>query len=118
MNRWIVPVAGGGVVVALLVVGVLAAVDDGPGQATAQAPTTVAPTTVSATPAVTRTVTVDGVGVVSGIPDTVTLSLGVNVDRTSAADVAETLHMSSGRVARRTERLLGRLRRPAQGAAA
>ena len=41
------------------------------------------------------------------------------VDRTSPADVAETLHMSRGRVAHRTERLLGRLRRePAERAAA
>ena len=50
-------------------------------------------------------------------PDDLAL-LAMLVDRTPPADVAETLHMSSGRVARRTERLLGRLRRPAQGAAA
>ena len=68
MKRWIVPVAGGGVAAALLAVGVLAAVHDGPRAATAQVPTTVPGTTVSATPGVTRTVTVDGVGVVSGRP--------------------------------------------------
>jgi len=85
MKRWIVLVAGGGVVAALLVVGVLAAVTDGPKQATAQVPTTVAPSMVSAPPGVTRTVAVDGVGVVSGVPDTVTLSLGVSVEGDSAA---------------------------------
>jgi DNA-binding NarL/FixJ family response regulator len=42
-------------------------------------------------------------------PDDLAL-LAMLVDRTSVADVAETLHMSSGRVARRTERLLGSLR--------
>jgi hypothetical protein len=40
------------------------------------------------------------------------------VDRTSPADVAATLHMDRGRVAKRTERVLGRLRRPAPRAAA
>jgi DNA-binding NarL/FixJ family response regulator len=45
--------------------------------------------------------------------------LAMLVDRTSAADVADTLHLDGRRVARRTERLLGRLRaRPATGAAA
>jgi hypothetical protein len=33
------------------------------------------------------------------------------VDRTSPAEVAETLHMDRSRVAKRTERVLGRLRR-------
>src|SRR5262245_45319680 len=84
MNRWIVPVAGGGVVAVLLGVGVLAAVRSGPSPAIAQAPTTVAPTTAAA--GVTRTVTVDGVGVVSGVPDTLTVNLGVTVLETSAAD--------------------------------
>jgi DNA-binding NarL/FixJ family response regulator len=51
-------------------------------------------------------------------PDDLAL-LAMLVDRTSPADVAETLHMSHGRVAHRTERLLGRLRRePATRAAA
>ncbi|HZB77416.1 MAG TPA: hypothetical protein VE526_14385, partial [Solirubrobacteraceae bacterium] len=50
-------------------------------------------------------------------PDDLAL-LAMLVDRTSPADVAETLHMSRGRVARRTERLLGRLRRSAERAAA
>ena len=51
-------------------------------------------------------------------PDDLAL-LAMLVDRTPPADVAETLHMSRGRVAHRTERLLGRLRRePAPRAAA
>ena len=49
-------------------------------------------------------------------PDDLAL-LAMLVDRTSPADVAETLHMSRGRVARRTERLLGRLRRERAAAA-
>jgi DNA-binding NarL/FixJ family response regulator len=43
-------------------------------------------------------------------PDDLAL-LAMLVDRTPPADVAETLHMTRGRVDRRTERLLGRLRR-------
>jgi uncharacterized protein YggE len=87
MNRWIVPAAGGAVVAALLAVGVLAAVNDGPKQATAQAPTTIAPApSASGAP---RTVSVEGVGVVSGIPDTVTVNLGVSVDGNSAAEALE-----------------------------
>jgi uncharacterized protein len=85
MKRWIVPVAGGGVVAVLLGVGVLAAVRSGPSPATAQAPT-VAPPTASASAGVTRTVAVDGVGVVSGIPDTLTVNLGVSVLESSAAE--------------------------------
>jgi DNA-binding NarL/FixJ family response regulator len=51
-------------------------------------------------------------------PDDLAL-LAMLVDRTSPADVAETLHMDRGRVAKRTERVLGRLRRrPAPRAAA
>jgi DNA-binding NarL/FixJ family response regulator len=50
-------------------------------------------------------------------PDDLAL-LAMLVDRTPPADVAETLHMDHGRVARRTERVLGRLRRPAPRAAA
>ena len=89
MKRWIVPIAGGGVVGTLLVVGVLAAVHDGPRAATAQVPTTVAPATGSGTGGVTRTVSVDGVGAVSGIPDTVTVNLGVSVEARSATDALE-----------------------------
>jgi uncharacterized protein YggE len=89
MKRWIVPVAGGGVVAALLGVGMLAAVHDGPRPATAQTPTTVAPTTASATGGVTRTVSVEGVGAVSCIPDTVTVNLGVSVEGRSAAEALE-----------------------------
>jgi DNA-binding NarL/FixJ family response regulator len=45
--------------------------------------------------------------------------LAMLVDRTPAADVADTLHLDRRRVGRRIERLLGRLRaRPAAGAAA
>jgi DNA-binding NarL/FixJ family response regulator len=50
-------------------------------------------------------------------PDDLAL-LAMLVDRTSPADVAATLHMDRGRVAKRTERVLGRLRRPAPRAAA
>jgi DNA-binding NarL/FixJ family response regulator len=50
-------------------------------------------------------------------PDDLAL-LSMLVDRTSAADVAETLHMTRTRVAKRTERVIGRLRRPAPRAAA
>jgi DNA-binding NarL/FixJ family response regulator len=44
--------------------------------------------------------------------------LAMLVDRTSPADVAAALHMDRRRVAKRTERVLGRLRRPARRAAA
>jgi len=50
-------------------------------------------------------------------PDDLAL-LALLVDRTSPADVAETLHIDAKRVARRIERVLGRLRRPAPRAAA
>ena len=50
-------------------------------------------------------------------PDDLAL-LAMLVDRTPPADVAETLHMDRGRVAKRTERVLGRLRRSAPRAAA
>jgi DNA-binding NarL/FixJ family response regulator len=49
-------------------------------------------------------------------PDDLAL-LAMLVDGTSPADVAETLHMDRGRVAKRTERVLGRLRRAAPRAA-
>jgi uncharacterized protein YggE len=85
MKPWIVPVAGGGVVAVLLGVGVLAAVRSGPAPATAQAPTT----TPGATTGPVRTVTVDGVGVVTGVPDTVTINLGVSVEKSSAAEALQ-----------------------------
>jgi DNA-binding NarL/FixJ family response regulator len=51
-------------------------------------------------------------------PDDLAL-LAMLMDRTSPADVAATLHMDRGGVAKRTERVLGRLRRrPAPRAAA
>jgi DNA-binding NarL/FixJ family response regulator len=51
-------------------------------------------------------------------PDDLAL-LAMLMDRTSQADVAATLHMDRSRVAKRTERVLGRLRRrPAPRAAA
>jgi DNA-binding NarL/FixJ family response regulator len=51
-------------------------------------------------------------------PDDLAL-LAMLVDRTSPADVAATLHIDRTRVAKRTERVLGRLRqRPARRAAA
>ena len=98
MKRWILPVAGGGVVAALLGVGVLAAVHDGPNAAVAQAPTTTAPSPAASSAAVPRTVTVDGVGVVSGVPDTVTLSLGVTVDRSSAADALDAANTKANKL--------------------
>jgi len=49
-------------------------------------------------------------------PDDLAL-LAMLVDRTSPADVAETLHMDRSRVAKRTERVLGRLRHAAPRAA-
>jgi DNA-binding NarL/FixJ family response regulator len=49
-------------------------------------------------------------------PDDLAL-LAMLVDRTPAADVAATLHMDRSRVAKRTERVLGRLRRTAPRAA-
>ena len=49
-------------------------------------------------------------------PDDLAL-LAMLVDRTPAADVAATLHMDRRRVAKRTERVLGRLRRAAPRAA-
>jgi uncharacterized protein YggE len=86
MNRSIALAAGGGVIVAsLIAVGVLAAVDDGPPSAVAQNPTT----TTASSEGVTRTITVDGVGVVSGTPDTVTLSLGVQVEAPTAAEALD-----------------------------
>jgi DNA-binding NarL/FixJ family response regulator len=50
-------------------------------------------------------------------PDDLAL-LAMLVDRTSPAEVAETLRMDRRRVAKRTERVLGRLRSAAPGAAA
>jgi DNA-binding NarL/FixJ family response regulator len=50
-------------------------------------------------------------------PDDLAL-LAMLVDRTSPADVAAALHMDRRRVAKRTERVLGRLRRAAPRAAA
>jgi DNA-binding NarL/FixJ family response regulator len=50
-------------------------------------------------------------------PDDLAL-LAMLVDRTPPADVADALHMDRRRVAKRTERVLGRLRRPAPRAAA
>ena len=50
-------------------------------------------------------------------PDDLAL-LAMLVDRTSPADVAATLHMDRSRVAKRTERVLGRLRRATPRAAA
>jgi DNA-binding NarL/FixJ family response regulator len=50
-------------------------------------------------------------------PDDLAL-LAMLVDRTPPADVAAALHMDRRRLAKRTERVLGRLRRPARRAAA
>jgi len=86
MNRSVILAATGGAMAATLIaVGVLAAVDDGPTPAVAQSPTT----TTATAGAVTRTVTVDGVGLVSGTPDTATLNLGVQVHASTAARALE-----------------------------
>ena len=86
MNRSIVLAAGGGAIAAALIaVGVLAAVDDGPTPAVAQNP----PTTAAAPAGTARTITVDGVGVVSGTPDTVSLNLGVQVEAPTAAEALD-----------------------------
>ena len=50
-------------------------------------------------------------------PDDLAL-LAMLVDRTPPSDVAAALHMDRSRVAKRTERVLGRLRRATHGAAA
>ena len=82
MNRsLILAAAGGAVAAALIAVGVLTTVDDGPTPAVAQNPTS----TTTAPGSGARTITVDGVGVVSGTPDTVSLSLGVQVEAPTAA---------------------------------
>jgi uncharacterized protein YggE len=91
MNRAFLLAAGGGAVAAaLLAVGVLAAVDDGPAPAVAQNQTT------TAVPgAATRTITVDGVGAVSGTPDTASLNLGVQVQAPTAAEALDTASSKS-----------------------
>ncbi len=85
MNRSIIlATTGGAVAAALIAVGVLAAVDNGPKPATAQnPPTSTAPATVA------RTITVDGVGLVSGTPDTATLNLGVQVQAPNATEALD-----------------------------
>jgi uncharacterized protein YggE len=90
MSRSIILAASGGAVAAALIAaGVLAAVDDGPKPATAQAPTTV-PSGTGGVTAAARTITVDGLGVVSGTPDTVTLNLGVQVQAPTATEALDT----------------------------
>jgi uncharacterized protein len=91
MNRALLLAAGGGAVAAALIaVGVLAAVDDGPAPAVAQNPTT-----TEVPGAATRTITVDGVGAVSGTPDTATLNLGVQVQAPTAAEALDTASSKS-----------------------
>jgi uncharacterized protein YggE len=88
MNRTIVLAAGGGALAAALIaVGVLAAVDDGTKSAVAQNPTT---TVATGSPGVARTITVDGIGRVSGTPDTASLTLGVQVQAPTAAEALNT----------------------------
>ena len=91
MKPWILPAAGATVVAGLLTLGIAAAVHDGPRNAGAQDPgTTVPGTTVAPTSSGPRTVTVDGLGTVSGTPDTATVWLGVQVEGVSAADALGT----------------------------
>src|SRR3954452_5090819 len=91
MKGWIVAVVGGGVAAGVLAAGVLAAVHDGPQAATAQNPP-------PAASGLGRTVTVDGVGVVSGPPDTVTLSLGVKIEAPSASEALDTASQKAQRL--------------------
>jgi uncharacterized protein YggE len=86
MRRWYVPAAlAGGVTVGALVMGIVALADDDhrsqPAQADRRA-TTVAPGTEQA--GAMRTITVSGVGSVSGTPDVLTLSIGVRTRADSA----------------------------------
>jgi uncharacterized protein YggE len=86
MNRRILLVAAGGAaVVVLLAVWALDGRDDGPPAAQAQSPTT-----IPAASAGNHTITVDGVGSVSGVPDTATVSLGVQIKAPTATEALET----------------------------
>ena len=81
---------GGGVLVGALAVGTLAFVDHDAKVSTASAQSTPDPTTSDPTTDPTaatndrRTITVDAVGTVSGVPDVVTINLGVRVTADSA----------------------------------
>ncbi|HKA04025.1 MAG TPA: SIMPL domain-containing protein [Acidimicrobiales bacterium] len=85
MNRSIIlAITGGAVAATLITVGVIASVDDGAKPATAQNPP------VSTSPTSTaRSITVDGVGVVSGTPDTASVSLGVQVHAPTATEALD-----------------------------
>jgi uncharacterized protein YggE len=89
MNRaWLV-VGGVGVALAVVAVGALAVVREGPAPATAQS-TDPNPNPAATPPAGARTISVDGVGTVSGTPDTVTLNLGVQVQGPTATEALAT----------------------------
>lgn len=96
MRRWYVPAAlAGGVTVGALVMGIVALADDDhrsqPARADLRA-TTVAPGGGQA--GAMRTITVNGVGSVSGTPDVLTLSIGV---RTRAQSAGEALDEASAK---------------------
>jgi uncharacterized protein len=89
MNRaWLV-VGGVGVALVAVAVGALAVGHEGPAPATAQS-TNPNPDPTAAPPAGARTISVDGVGTVSGTPDTVTLNLGVQVQGPTATEALAT----------------------------
>jgi uncharacterized protein YggE len=81
MKRGFLIVTGVGLAVAFVAVGAVVVVRHGPAPATAQSPSP----TVPPSGAAARTIAVQGVGIVSGTPDTVTLNMGVQVQATSAS---------------------------------
>jgi uncharacterized protein len=92
-RRIVLGAAGGAVAVVLLASWALAGKGGGSGRAQAQSTTTVP--AVSAVSAAGRTITVQGVASVSGVPDTATVSLGVQVHAPTATEAWET---TSGKV--------------------
>jgi uncharacterized protein YggE len=82
IKGWAVP-ATLGVVAAAVVVGGLVADRGSSGTAVAQSPTTATSAATAATPP--RTVAVDGVGTVTGTPDRLSLSMGVEVSDPTAS---------------------------------
>ncbi len=89
-RRIVLGAVGGAVAVVLLAAWALA--DRGGGSPSAQAQTT---TTVPAVSTPGRTITVQGVASVSGVPDTATVSLGVQIQAPTATEALETI---SGKV--------------------
>ena len=89
MKRFVPLAVGGGIAAAVIALGAVGVVRDGPRPATAQNPTTTtAPAQTAQGPA--RTITVQGQGKVTGTPDTVNLSLGVQASAPKAVDALTT----------------------------